>query len=915
MVVYDYYKEKNKKGVKGKLVAVIILTLFMLVGVIASNIYMEVIQLDEIGKLSSIYLTNIKYKIAFSAISFIIIFALVSITTAFIKRNIKKYLAENNLPARKLPNFAVAFIIALVGAFVSKDFFYLKAINFLNSASFGTSDPLFAKDIGYYVFQRPFYMSFYEFVSALWMFVIIYTAAYYLGVLASVFNNTITLQDLKIRTVVRHNLINIAIFFLIKTFSYKFQKEGLLYAKVVGVNGAGYVDDTVWLKYFEIVPYLLIAIVLTSIVFMWKGRLRNAAYSIAVFPAVWVIVTISAMLVQGFVVKPNEPIYESKYLKYNIQKTREAYDIDKIQNIEFPAMQNLTPEIINRNLETKNNIRIVDFQATLDSNIQLQSNTNFYNFHNGDIINYNINGKEIPVFITAREIDKNKLPDKSYINTKFKYTHGYGVVINPINKVTSEGQVDFILKDLKMDSVDRNLKVSEPKIYYGELTRDYVIVNPADSGKLKEIDYDGNTETNYTGKGGIKLGLLDRLLFALKFGDLNMIISNNVSGNSKILLNREILSRAQRAVPFLTVDPDPYIILTADGRLKWVIDAYTTTNYYPYSQDAEDYGNFNYIRNSVKIVVDAYDGEVKYYIIDNEDPIIKVYKKAYPEAFSTEPMPADIAAHMRYPELLFKVQTDMLKRYHVDPNNVSTFYSKHDLWEIARNPQHNDRNGEANSEAGISRDIDPYYNMIKLPQIGNKEELVLMRPFTPSGGKHNMVSWLAVRNSNENYGKMLLFTFPKNTNILGPYQVESNINSIDKVSKDMTLWGQSGSRVFKGNLLVIPIENSVLYVEPIYIQSAGPSSIPQVREIVVGYQKGEEFKYGIGTDLNSALNNLFSGIRNIDTAEPERTDQPATDNKVTTDNEKLINDIQSKVNQLQKQLDELNSMLNEFKGQ
>ncbi len=353
------------------------------------------------------------------------------------------------------------------------------------------------------------------------------------------------------------------------------------------------------------------------------------------------------------------------------------------------------------------------------------------------------------------------------------------------------------------------------------------------------------------------------------------------------------------------MDKDPYILLTDDGRLKWVLDAYTTTDRYPYAQN---YGDVNYIRNSVKIVIDAYDGKATFYVIDKNDPIIQTYAKIYPNVFSNESIPDSIAKHMRYPEMLFKIQTEMLKKYHILPKNVSDFYSQQDLWAIARYSPSKDSNPE---------EIEPYYNMIKLPGgIGQKEELILMRPFTPSGElKHNMVSWLAVRNSTENYGEMILFNFPKNTNIFGPNQVEVKINQIDKVSTDMTLWGQSGSDVYKGNLLVIPIENSVLYVEPIYIRSSGASSIPEVREIVVGYQSEEEFRYGIGTNLDNALADLFKGEipKAPETPGNETPTTPTTPEQPSALDKGKIDEIMKKYDELKKQIDELGSLIGGLK--
>jgi len=897
-LVYDYYQEKNKKSSKGKLILGTVVAVFLILLLTANKIYLEIIQLDEIGGFSGIYVKNLIYKAITFAVCFVLIFALIYVSTLLIKKNMQAYFKKHDMPQRKFPNLIIAIIIAFLGALISKDIFFLKILNFLNSTVFNMADPIFNNDVGYYVFIRPLYASVYGFISTLWLFIIAFTVAYYL-VMFSSSDSTLTMENLKVKSVIAHNLINVAIFFIIKTFSYQLLKQDILYGIVYeDVAGAGYVDVNVWLRYFTIAPFLLVAIVVVSLFFIWKDKLKHATLTIAVFPVVWILASVISMFVQSLIVTPNEFDYEKGYIASNISQTREAYSLDKIRTYDFPSTQKLTAEIIQRNLDTKNNIRVVDIQSTMDSNVQLQSNTAFYSFNDGDIINYTINGKEIPVFISAREIDKNKLPNKNYLNTTYGYTHGYGLVMNPINKLTRDGQVDFILSGLVHKSVDPDLIINRPEIYYGELTEDHVIVN---AKGFDEIDYDGNKTTVYQGTGGIKLNLLNKLLFSIKYGDFKMLISGYAS-NATLLLNREIVNRAQKAVPFLVIDRDPYILLTDDGTLKWVLDAYTTTDQYPYAQK---YQGVNYIRNSVKVVIDAYNGKATYYIVDKQDPIIQTYDKIYPDVFSKEEIPDFIARHLRYPEMLFKIQTEMLNKYHILPDKVSNFYSKQDLWSIAR----------YSPEKGSSslKPIDPYYNMIKLPgDIGEKEELVLMRPFTPSGElKHNMVSWLAVRNSSENYGEMILFNFPKNTNIFGPNQVEVKINQIDKISTDMTLWGQSGSDVYKGNLLVIPIENSVLYVEPIYIRSAGSSSIPEVREIVVGYQSDDEFRYGIGTNLDNALADLFKGEIPIT---PDVAEKPGTDKEPgqsTIDKHKL-DEIAAKYDELKKQLDELGGLLDEL---
>ena len=891
-MIYDYFQEKNKKNIKGKIIWGVLILLAIIALFTAKNIYLEILQLNEIGGYSGVYITNLIYKAISFTLAFILIFAVITTTNIFIKKNMNIYFQKKEMPKKKLLNLPISTVVAFFGALIAKELFFQKILNYLNATLFNSTDPIFLKDIGYYIFTRPFYTSLYGFISSLWIFVIAYTVVYYLAVFSMTFTN-LSMQELNVKGILRHNLINIAIFFIIKTFSYQFLKQDILFATVVNVKGAGYVDVNLWLKYFTIAPFLIILITAFALFFIWKGRLKVSAITIAVFPAIWLVVSIIAIFMQSIIVTPNELNYESQYLAYNISETRKAYSLDKIKTHDFPSMQELTPKIISRNSNTKDNIRVIDIQSTLASDIQLQSNTAFYTFNDGDIINYLINGKDVPVFITAREIDQSKLPDRSYISTTYRYTHGYGVVINPINKFTKQGQVDFIMSGLDNKSIDKNLKINRPEIYYGEMTKEHVIVG---GEGLDEIDYDGSKTTRYQGNGGIKMNFLNKLLFSIKYGDFKILISGYTT-NSTLLLNREIVSRAQMAVPFLLVDNDPYIILTDDGKLKWVLDAYTTSSQYPYAQN---YGNVNYIKNSVKIIIDAYDGKAECYIIDNIDPIIQTYDKIYPGVLKKEPVPADIAKHMRYPENLFKIQTEMLKKYHILSENVSTFYTQQDLWNIARySPQRDSSSVE---------EIAPYYNMIKLPDgIGTNEELILMRPFTPAGElKHNMVSWLAVRNSSENYGEMILFNFPKNTNIFGPNQVEVKINQIDKISTDMTLWGQSGSDVYKGNLLVIPIENSVLYVEPIYITSSGTSSTPEVKEIVVGYQSGDEFRYGIGANLDKALDDLFAGETQTEPAKEGGTTQVEVDRK-------KIDDVISKYGELKKQLDELGGLIDKLK--
>lgn len=929
--IYDYYKEKEKhqpKKLGSKFAVIAVIAVILLAAIIGSSFYMNIIQLKELNlqaDYSSVYIKNLIYKALFFAVSFIIITLFVYLSNIIIIRNLKRYFSSNGMEQRRMSNIPIALLIGLIGAFITRAYFYSKALLFFSSVSFGRVDPQFGQDIGYYMFQRPFYMSLFNFASTLWLFIILYSVAYYVLVMMAALNNAMSLKELKNKAILRHNLINIAIFFIFKTISFKFQREGLLYSSFTQSNlvGSGYVNTNVWIKYYTVAPVIVFLIVLAAFLFMWKGKLKKAAITIGVFPAILILLYFVSAIVQNVMVNPNEFSYEADYIKNNMSETRAAYALDKIKPYDFDKTVDLTPEIVQKNRNTINNIRVVDYKPTLDSNKQLQSNTNFYTFVNGDILNYTINGKEIPVFISAREINTENLQKQNFVNRTFKYTHGYGVVVNPINKLSSQGQVEFLLSGLKMDTVDKKtLNVTEPRIYYGEMTNNYVIVNPNGSNKLREIDYDGNVESNYEDKTNskINLGLLNRLLFAGKYADANILVSSNISSESKILPNRNVVKRAQMGAPFLKVDNDAAMVIMPDGTLKWVLDAYTTSSSYPYAQAYYSNGNdselnlfngINYIRNSVKITVDAYNGTVNYYIIDKEDPIIKAYQKVYPDFFSKESLPDDIAMHIRYPETLFKIQTEMLKNYHLDPNankeNISNFYTNQDVWNIA--------NTLADNNQTQAQEIDAYYNMIKLPDnLGDKEELILMRPYTPSRGKNNMVSWLAVRNSKENYGELILFNFPKNTNILGPHQVDVNINQISEISESKTLWGQRGSNVFKGSLLVIPMDSSILYVEPIYIQAESNSSIPQVKKVVVGYQQGSDFKHGIGDNLDDALSNLFNGAvkpqveNNTPTVENKA---PAVENKAI--DSQTLDELQKKLDQLMKQSQEINDLLNKLK--
>ena len=490
--------------------------------------------------------------------------------------------------------------------------------------------------------------------------------------------------------------------------------------------------------------------------------------------------------------------------------------------------------------------------------------------------------------ISPREMYKENLDAsaQNYNNIKFRFTHGYGVVMNPLNQVSGEGQPLYYIKDIPPKVIEGAPEITEPRIYFGESTNDYVFTN----AKQKEFDYfedNKDVEYEYQGSAGVKLNLLNRIIYSVKNGDWKMLISDLITSDTKILINRNVTERAKVAAPFLTYDNDPYMLINDDGRLIWVIDAYTTSDSYPYAQR---YGNINYIRNSVKVTIDAYSGEMKFYVIDETDPLIQSYQKIYPKLFEQEPLPADISEHVKYPEFIFKIQAEMYKKYHVD--SPEQFYSKNDMWEIAK---------EKYSETSEIMNVEPYYNLMQLTEVGGtEEELVLMLPYTLVN-RDNMVSWLAARSDGENYGKLVIYKFPKDKSIYGPLQIENRIDNDPNISQDLTLWRQGGSTVIRGNLLTIPVGDSLLYVEPVYITSQNAASLPEIKRIVVAYDD----KVVMEPTLTEGLNKIFGSNVMPETpqapAEPGQsgTEQTPQQPSAGNLNQQLI-DAYAKVQQYQK---------------
>jgi uncharacterized membrane protein (UPF0182 family) len=575
----------------------------------------------------------------------------------------------------------------------------------------------------------------------------------------------------------------------------------------------------------------------------------------AIVPAVacYVVVGVLASYVNGFIVKPNELVRETPYIKHNIEFTRRAYGLDRIVRQPFPAETTIGAVDLANNQPTIQNIRLWDWRALQDTLRQIQAIRTYYEFPDVDIDRYMIDGSLRQMMVAARELNVERLPEsgRNWINTKLIYTHGYGVTMNPVNGFTPEGLPTLILSDMPVQSTIPSLKVTRPEIYFGQLTNMDVYVKT----RQKEFNYpqgETNNLTSYEGTGGIVLGgFFRRLLIALDRGDITKLpFSDDITPDSRLLMRRNIRDRILSLAPFLTLDPDPYIVVGEDGRLSWIADGFTTSDTYPYARHTVlGRARINYIRNTVKVVVDAYDGTPAFYVFDNEDPIIAAYRRIFPSLFKdASAMPAGLRAHVRYPELLLKVQAAEYGLYHMDAPEV--FYNREDLWTVASQVS------QSNQREQATQPMEPNFVLMTIPG-ETKPEFIEILPFTPAN-RNNLIGWIAARSDEPHYGNAIVYDFPKTRLVDGPLQIEARIDQNPQLSAQLSLWDQQGSNVLRGSLIVIPIGRALLYAEPIYLQ-AERSPMPQLRLVVLALQD----KLAYGPTLEDALRSLFGNAASM----------------------------------------------------
>ncbi len=777
---------------------------------------------------------------------------------------------------RKLGIIISLFIAILFGFVASSQ--WQDVLKFFSSTPFGIADPVFGKDIAFYIFSLPAITFGLGLLNTVVLISLVGCGVIYilrgslnlrsllgkfsglnlrkLGQLISDDSTTFNVREIEQKETLPsariHVAVLLALFFVTMAVNTYLSMFNLLTGQNGQVYGAVFTDVHVMVPLLWVSIFIIIIASLATLYWGKSGKTKFLFGSIILYVVVGFSSNIIPSIFQKLIVAPNELVKETPFIQHNIVATREAYGIDKVEEREIGGDKPLTgKDIANNNLTIKN-VRLWDRAPLLSTFSQLQEIRTYYEFASVDNDRYTINGEIRQIMLSPRELSSESLPNRNWINERLTFTHGYGIAAGPVNQVTAEGLPVLFVKDLPPKSEVKELSVTRPEIYYGELVNDYVFVKT----KSKEFDYpkgEENVYSTYEGKGGVEINsFTKRLLYSIHFRSLKLLLSNDITKESRVLYYRNIKERVTKIAPFLVFDRDPYSVV-ADGKIYWIADAYTTSARYPYSQPMLLNGAMvNYIRNSVKVVVDAYDGSVAFYLADTEDPIIRTYSKIFPEMFRPlSEIPKSLSSHLRYPEDIFTLQSAIYATYHMDDPQI--FYNKEDQWEVPAIAVE----GEQNTTGRVPA-MTPRHMIMKLPG-EKKEEYILMLPFTPRA-KDNLSAWMVARNDGENYGKLSVYRFPKQKLIFGPKQVIGRINQDAEISRQISLWDQGGSRVIQGSLLVIPIEESLIYVRPLYLK-ADTGKIPELKRVIVAYEN----KVAMEETLEAGLARIFGGFDRLTT--------------------------------------------------
>ena len=847
---------KNKKKLSIKVIIVIAVLIVFCLGTAISlrAEYLNTIEINENYK--SVFFQKIQTKYTVFFVVAILIYMCIYILNKFIKRGLKKFFKEENKELPKLPNKSISFILAIIGGVIASTMLADKLAIFQNAALFGgEGDPIFKADIGYYMFSLPFIQSLLLFIIEILVVAIIYTALYYVITL-NIYFDGVDSETLKKNTFIKQELFIVVLITIVFSIYIFISAQNILTGNMVSIGdekstelvGASKTDVTIKLWGYRILSFVVIIAVLRLLKYVKKQNFKQGIISALIVPVYLISMFVVMIYFQTIHVKRNELDNEQEYIGYNIKNTKVAYGID-INQQNINSYNAISSEQISQNQNVINNIPLITEDVTLNAIKEHQENSAYYNYKNTFLALYNISGKDKLLYITPREI----LNDStiSYNNRTLKYTHGYSAVVSSAEDSDTDGYAEYILSDFNTENA---LNIKQPRIYFGLQTNSTIMTNTSFG---KEYDYPKSPSTNeenvYDGKAGLKLGFLDRLVLGITQGNFKLVFSSNVTDDTKIISNRNIIERAKKILPDILYDEEPYLVITNEGKLVWVIDGYTRSNAYPYSQtttiNIKGYKEkINYIRNSVKVLIDAYDGTTNFYITDNSDPIIMTYRKMYPDLFIEDELPEDIKQHLVYPKFLYSVQADMINTYH--DISEDTLYRADDIWQITTK-------ASTTNSTVMGVEMEPYYTMLK-PIDKNNSELGLVLTYNKYG-KQNITSYL-VGTIKDGKPELSLYKFNSESNVAGIMQLNNKIEQDLTIKTELEELNTSGTRLIK-DMIIVPIDNTLLYIEPIYqVMLNGDSEIPVLKKVVVASGN----IVAIGDSLNKALANLFNDDYAVD---------------------------------------------------
>ena len=844
----DNLEQQEKKHKKDKTRMFLVLAFLVLFAgisyIVLRGSYLEYLELGQ--KYVSVFSTNLKYRYTIMAVNFVVLYLMLYLTNRGIKKGLKPFFEKEKKTMPKLPNKSLSLVISAIASFVVSSMLTQKLMLIMSGASFGTQDPLFGLDIAYYVFQKPVLEFFAFYFIVLFVGLSIYMALYYVIVFNRYFDGvegSMLKESLFMKKLTRNILlviIGVAVLTILNT-------QSMMFGKILTVNentdiiGAGMTEATVKLWGYIIFAFVIIIFAYRALKYFKQGKTNKVLKNLAIIPGYLVALFIVMMSFDLLYVNSNELDKEKEYIAENIKNTKNAYDIN-IEESNIEDSGTITNSEVEENSNIINNIPIVSKDSVLKTLEDSQTVTGHFLYPNVNMAKYKINGKDQLVYLAPREIAST---GRTYNNKTYEYTHGNGEIITSATQINQTGNVQYIQKDIA--GADEQINITEPRIYFGTETKETIATNTKNKQEYDYTDENGTDYTSqYNGQAGLKLEFLDRLILGITKGDINLAFSSQITSDSKILINREVTKRAKKALPYLIYDENPYTVVTNEGKIVWVVDAYTTTNCYPYSQytSIEHDGikeKINYIRNSVKVIIDAYDGTMTYYITDRTDPIAMAYRNIYPDLFTSldEQIPEDISEHMVYPEFLYNVQAKILKIYHNVKSDV--LYRADDVWDIAKY-------NSSKSTKSTGTYMKPYYTMVKT---SDGDQLGLVQLYTPDE-KQNIRAYL-VGNTKNGENKLKLYKFSSDSNIVGPMQLDKQIEEDETISAELESLNVTGTKLTK-QMIAVPINNTLLYVEPVYQTMLNESEVPLLKKVIVASGN----KVAIGDDLPKALTNLQS---------------------------------------------------------